>query len=364
MTFGNPMRYAGLTAFIALALTNGVAAFTLYQLQHPWRSKPSMTPEDLKLSAEKISIPSDYIRLTGWFIPGKSNRLPHKQSYLPTAILLHGFFSSSFKNPSALYVMKFFHELGISSLAYDARAHGLSKDKTSTIGLQKEPVDWANVYQWAKENGLHPEILYGRSMRAATALKEAKPLNARLAILDCPYAGLDIVLKQDLSNFTHLPFSTLFAYEILAQSRMRGLDPRQNRPMDAAREPGNPRTLLIHSEHDSKLPLSHSYAIYQAARQRVNSVRLLVTGAKGHSSNFTGYPYWKEPPPEKQAKYKDYPLRYLGAIGQELMLTYGYSKEQIQEALANTLDQVPTFHSRAIAFRPLPEEYKEGIQRF
>lgn len=266
--------------------------------------------------------------------------------------------------------MKFFHELGISSLSYDARAHGESEGKTSTIGLQKEPADLANVHRWAMEKELHPEILYGRSMGAATALVQAKSLNARLAILDCPYAGLDMVLDQDLQNFTYLPLAPLFAYEMLAQVRLRGLDLTQNRPVDAARQLDNPRLLLFHSKQDPKLPISHSYVIYNAAKRMGNSARLLVTHSQGHSTNFTGYSFNKPPKSEERQSYNQYPLRYLETIGQELMLKYGYSNEQIQEALAITLEQA--YHLEQVgslppsidSIKPLTEKNRDGIYRF
>lgn len=354
-------RILGCTVLGFTAATNAVAAFALYKLQHPPKGEDSSIPKNFELPAREVDIPSGDISLKGWVIPGRSVPLPNGLSYIPTVIHLHGFYASSFKNPATIPLMKFFHELGISSIAYDARAHGKSDGKISTIGLEKEPADLVNVYQWAKKEGLNPDILYGRSMGAATALQKAKELDVGLAILDSPYAGLDIVLRHDLKKFTNLPLSTLFAYEILAQTCLRGLKLKNNRPIDAAKQPGNPRMLIFHSQNDPNLPIRHSKDIYEAAKSNGNSARLLVTQSIGHSTNFKGHPLYYDPTPEKKAEFANYPLRYLRAIGQELMDKYGYPEEQIKAALAATLKNVSPLE---IDFKPLTEKTREGVYSF
>lgn len=101
MTFGiTNLRNVGLASVVAFTgLTHAITGMILYTLQHPPRRQPYMKPEDLDLPAKKVSIPSDDIQLTGWLVPGKPNRLPDGQSYLPTAILLHGFFHPVFTTP-------------------------------------------------------------------------------------------------------------------------------------------------------------------------------------------------------------------------------------------------------------------------
>lgn len=322
---------SAVTLAATLVATDRIAAHALNKLLHPTRKKNNWSPADVGLPYEDVTIQSDNIPLTGWLVPGKEQS-NSQISPLSLAILLHGYTSNRTKNPSSLPLMKFFHEMGISTLSYDARAHGESGGERSTIGYE-EPKDLAAVYALAQQRKYKPNILYGRSMGAATIAMHANKLtDIQLTIMDSPFTRLDDILKHDFTNWTPLP-KYPFTPMIIAKARAQGLYPEKVRPIDKMTNPNFPRTLLIHSIFDNLIRPDHSIQIHN---KHPNS-RLILTKSLGHTNSFLGFPAdYKKTEMGELTDYGDYPRQYLENMGHE-MERMGMSRERIQDALGNTL---------------------------
>ena len=196
----------------------------------------TMTPSDAGMDYEDVSIEtSDGIRLHGWYIPGRSNR-----------VLL--FFHGNAGNIShRLLSIRQFHELGLSVLIIDYRGYGQSGGGITEAGIYKD-ADAAWLYLTQARGVADSNIVvFGRSLGASVA--------ARLAAKQRP---LGLVLE---SSFTSVPD---IAQELYPWLPARWLSRLQHATRDYVTEVGCP-VLVIHSREDEIIPFHHGEAIYEAA---------------------------------------------------------------------------------------------------
>jgi len=197
-----------------------------------------MTPRDSGLDYEDLSIEtSDGVKLHGWFIPGRSNR-----------VLL--FFHGNAGNIShRLESIRQFHELGLSVLIIDYRGYGLSGGGITEQGLYRDAdAAWRHLTltRGIQDNDI---VIFGRSLGASVA--------AKLATTQRP-AGLIVE-----SSFTSVPD---IAQDLYPWLPARWLSRLRHATRDYIKDVHCP-VLVIHSRDDEIIPFRHGEAIFEASPQ-------------------------------------------------------------------------------------------------
>src|SRR5207344_3021826 len=114
------LRRAGLVAAIAAAPVGLAYRFALaYRVRagYPRRNPPRITPADLGLPYEAITVDSAGQALPGWFIPARDGAPG------PAIVLVHGWESA---RDRALPLAVFLHAAGFHCLVFDVRGHGVN----------------------------------------------------------------------------------------------------------------------------------------------------------------------------------------------------------------------------------------------
>lgn len=238
---------------LALAVYAGLLVL-LYTMQSrlvylPGVSGPELmaTPEDVGLPWEVVELTTaDGVDLHGWYVPapGEARR---------TVLFFHG---NAGNISHRLDTLETFHRLGLATLIVDYRGYGQSEGRPSEAGLYRDAAAaWAHLTQ---ERGIEPErvIAFGRSLGA--------PVAARLAA-EQPVGGL--VLE---SAFTSVPDLAAELYPVFP---VRALA-RINYPTREFVTRVDAPVLVIHSPDDKTIPFHHGQAVYQAAPEPKEFLRI------------------------------------------------------------------------------------------
>lgn len=138
------------------------------------------------------------LRLEGWWITAPAAK--------GTVILFHGYNG----NKGSLFPeADRFRSLGYNTFLLDFRAHGNSEGYTCSVGY-KEAEDVKLAWDYVKQKGNQPIILWGVSMGAAAILKAVPEygLTPKQLILQCPFATLTDAVKSRM-RAVHLPATPL-----------------------------------------------------------------------------------------------------------------------------------------------------------
>lgn len=155
--------------------------------------------------------PIDFVMKDNYVIHGEYNLVPYSNVY---CILSHGHGSS--RDGARKYAL-IFKELGISTIIYDLRSHGLNSRKPPvTMGYQ-ESKDLSEIIRLTyKKFGMGIDLgLQGVSMGAATSIEVLKyNQNLSFVIEDCGYSDIknvvgDVISKKHLSKKLFLPVVNL-----------------------------------------------------------------------------------------------------------------------------------------------------------
>ena len=176
---------------------------------------------DNLLHAEDFTIPSRFgYTLHGVVIPKKPDAPAFPDGRERVAVIVHGYTYSLY---GSVKYAEIFRDLGITSVLYDNRNHGLSGKAPTTMGWY-ESMDLSTVCAYARERFGADCVLgtHGESMGAATVMMHA-PTDKALAFVieDCGYSDLSDQLAFDTRDIYHLP---RFPFIPLASlfSRLRG----------------------------------------------------------------------------------------------------------------------------------------------
>jgi pimeloyl-ACP methyl ester carboxylesterase len=159
------------------------------------------TPWQMGIPASNVTIPSDGLRLAGWWMPAE----PGSTNASTTIVLVHGV-SSQMGKPVRMWA-PFLHAAGYSLLAIDLRNHGASDDGAQgyvTYGV-READDVLSAMAWvqghAADLGVDPDriVLYGMSMGAASVLNAAgrEPAGLTAVMADSSYASFVFQARVD-----------------------------------------------------------------------------------------------------------------------------------------------------------------------
>ena len=210
------------------------------------------TPGSAGMAYESVTLNTeDGLALDAWWIPAEDAR----------ASLL--FFHGNAGNIShRLRSLEQFHQLGLSVLILDYRGYGRSEGRPSESGTA---LDARAAWQWlqSREPDL-PRILFGRSLGAAVAAELATEVPADAVILESVFRSVP-ELAQRLYPIFPARWLARFEYPVVEQVRQIAA------PL-----------LVIHSEEDEIIPFSEGEAVFAAANEPKQFLRI----RGGHNTGF------------------------------------------------------------------------------
>jgi len=244
----------------------------------PVRQPYEGSPADLGLSAERIEFQSaaEPLTLRGFLVTGRGPR---------AIVLVHGLDSACWRGFHRGLTAAY-HEAGYTVLAYDQRGHGQSDD--ALLGLSYlERSDVKAAVGLLEGRGFKAASigLHGSSYGAATVLNAAAYLPEIPAVIaDSPFADFQELLTAELKR--RVGIGALFQFGILQAVRFQyGLDPEVIAPLVAVSKISPRPILFMHGGADTRIPVSHTRRLYEAANNPENELWILP-GA-GHTKAFS-----------------------------------------------------------------------------
>ncbi len=188
------------------------------------------------------------------------------------AVLAHGFGQNRY---ILLPQQKILRELGLSTVIFDQRAFGESRESYCTFGIE-EARDTACVVDWAKQRCPRGTrmVLLGVSMGAAasmTALAHTK--NIDYLVEDCGFADVEQVIDSLYQSFHDGEGNPKARAAFYEKAAALGLDIRMDRPLDAVAKARIP-ICLFHGTSDRTIAAGQARALYAACQNPASRLEL------------------------------------------------------------------------------------------
>jgi len=257
---------AGLAAAIAAAQVGLAYRFALaYRARagYPRRFPPTITPTDVGLPFETLSVPSAGMDLPGWFIPARSGERG------PGVVLVHGWESARDRTlPLALFL----NAAGFHCLTIDIRGHGANPAESMPLTAGEFGLDAHAAFEALIAR---PEVtsggIVGHSMGAIGALL-AGAADPRVAAIVATSAPADPYrLTRQTFRLARLPIPDPIAYPLAWLTTHVYLRPRRHVVADISASEAVTRydgpILLIHGDDDDVVPVAHLSRLAAAARR-------------------------------------------------------------------------------------------------
>jgi alpha-beta hydrolase superfamily lysophospholipase len=259
------VRRAGLAAAVAAAPLGLAYRFALaYRARagYPRQYPPHITPADLGLPFEAITVRSGDLELPGWFIPARDGRPG------PGVALVHGWESARDRTlPNAVFL----HAAGFHCLTIDVRGHGANPAEALPISAGEFGLDAGAAFTALLDR---PEVttgaIAGHSMGAIGAIL-AGVADPRVAAVVATSGPADPYrLTRQTFHLAHLPIPDPIAYPLAWLTTRVYLSPRGHTvaEISATRAIARYRgaVLLAHGDADQVVPFGHMARLAAAAR--------------------------------------------------------------------------------------------------
>ena len=233
--------------------------------------------EQLKgITAEDVFINSfDGLKLHG--------RYYHVKDGAPLDIQFHGYNGNAMRDFCG--VNKISRESGHNSLLIDQRAHGMSRGKTISFGIneRKDCLSWVRyaVERFGEDTEI---VLSGVSMGAATVLMASDlglPKNVKAIVADCGYSSPKAIINKVMRD-SGLPDKLMYPFVWLGAMVFGKFNLTESSAVSAVSESDVP-ILIIHGGADDFVPCYMAEEIYKACR---SEKKLLIVPGAGHGMSY------------------------------------------------------------------------------
>lgn len=233
--------------------------------------------EQLKeITAEDVFINSfDGLKLHG--------RYYHVKDGAPLDIQFHGYNGNAMRDFCG--GNKISRESGHNSLLIDQRAHGMSRGKTISFGIneRKDCLSWVRyaVERFGEDTEI---VLSGVSMGAATVLMASDlglPKNVKAIVADCGYSSPKAIINKVMRD-SGLPDKLMYPFVWLGAMVFGKFNLTESSAVSAVSESDVP-ILIIHGGADDFVPCYMAEEIYKACR---SEKKLLIVPGAGHGMSY------------------------------------------------------------------------------
>jgi pimeloyl-ACP methyl ester carboxylesterase len=266
-----------LVCFIALLLFVILpvgASFLITNGRFQFRERGPRTAEAVGLvTAEAEFTSSDGIPLRGWWSPGEAS--------MPVIIFVHGL------NRSRLELLERAADAnhhGYGTLLFDLRNHGESGRAYTTIGVF-ESRDVCAASKWVRERaGTRPQVLWGVSMGASSAILAARRCDGVAAIVsDSSFLSFRETVAHHLTLLFRLPAFPIANLIVAVTALRMGFDPDDGDVEAAIRDLKIP-ILFITGTADRRMPPALAQKMFAEAPSPQKEI-LVIPGA-GHGEAY------------------------------------------------------------------------------
>ena len=261
----------GVLLFVGLPV-GGSFLITNSRFRFPERGPQTAAEVGLEVTAVDF-LASDAIDLRGWWHPGDRAK--------PIIIFSHGL------NRSRLELLERAAEAaqkGFGVLLFDLRNHGQSGNAYTTLGIE-ESKDVCAASQFVRDRaGTRPQVLWGVSMGASTAILGAVRCPGFKAIIsDSSFLSFRETVSHHVELLFRLP-SYPFANMIVGITGLRmGLDPDEGDVEAAVERLPNVAILFIAGGKDRRMPPALADRLRRASRNPHSEMLLVPEATHGEA---------------------------------------------------------------------------------
>ena len=247
---------------LSIALTASGCGSVLF---FPSKQVP-LTPRELGLVYDDVDFAStDGTKLHGWFLHAR----PVGPEPPPTVVFLHG---NAGNVANHLGGAAWLPGQGFQVFLFDYRGFGLSEGTPDVQSVHRDAV--AAIRMTAARDDVDPDrlVVIGQSIGGAIALTAVASVDSevpiRALVVDSAPSSFRVIAREKLAAFWPTwPFQYPLSWTV----------PGTPSPLDAAAALHGHRLLFVHGDHDTVVPLHHSFEL---AAVTPGSELLIVPGAE------------------------------------------------------------------------------------
>jgi pimeloyl-ACP methyl ester carboxylesterase len=265
---------AALVLFVFLVVIPVGGSYLVTNSRFHFPERGPQTPHEVGLEVTPITfLTSDGIELRGWWSPGDRTKA--------VIIFCHGL------NRSRLEMLEraaAANREGYGILLFDLRNHGQSGEGYITLGIH-ESKDVCAASQAVRERaGRRPQVLWGVSMGASTAILGARRCPGfRAIIADSSFLSFRDTISHHVGLFFHLP-SFPIANLIIAVTAMRvHMNPDDGDVEAAVESMGNVPILFIAGGRDRRMPPQLAERLRSASKNSRSELLLVPEATHGEA---------------------------------------------------------------------------------
>jgi alpha-beta hydrolase superfamily lysophospholipase len=260
--------------FLVVLPVGGSFLITNSRFRYP--EKGPKDPKDVGLQVEEIEFKTkDSLTLRGWWSAG--------QAGYPVLIFCHGL------NRSRLELLERgaeAHKRGYGVLLFDFRNHGKSDRAYTTLGiLESQDVMAASQFVQMKAPD-QPQVLWGVSMGAATALLAVRDYGGFAGVVsDSAFPSFRETIEHHVRLLFRIPSFPVADMIVWITGVRMHMDPDTGDVEAAVRKFGNVPVLFIAGGADRRMPPGVAKRLYEANHSPLK--QLIVVPGAGHGEAFS-----------------------------------------------------------------------------
>jgi pimeloyl-ACP methyl ester carboxylesterase len=249
-------------------------SFLITNSRFRYAERGTRNPEDVGLRVEPVEFKSkDGITLRGWWKAGNPG--------FPVIIFCHGL------NRSLIELLERAGEAykrGYSVVLFDFRNHGESDRAHTTLGiLESQDVGAASQFVRMKAPG-QPQLLWGVSMGAATALLAVRDYGGFAGVVsDSAFPSFRETIEHHVRLLFHIPSFPIANMIVWITGVRMHMNPESGNVEEAVRGFGNVPVLFIAGGADRRMPPGVAKRLFDANQSPLKQLLVIPDASHGEA---------------------------------------------------------------------------------